>query len=188
MFPKELEFYQRRANVFCGRVKDEIYSDRSALRCEYAASKDPVEFKNRLNLTYKPIAQGEKWGENWESAWFHVTGTIPERFAGKEIALLVNVGGEALIFDTDSPEAARSPMRTPKTVFCSRDPMPQENRSTSGSRARQMNSSDSSSIRTRNSGGSIPRDVSPELWSTAHSPSLNGKSGVFISILKFCFP
>lgn len=101
MFPKELEFYQRRANVFCGRVKDEIYSDRSALRCEYAASKDPVEFKNRLNLTYKPIAQGEKWGENWESAWFHVTGTIPERFAGKEIALLVNVGGEALIFDAD---------------------------------------------------------------------------------------
>ena len=48
MFPRELEFYQRRANVFCERVKDEIYSDRSSLRCEYAATKDPVEFKKRL--------------------------------------------------------------------------------------------------------------------------------------------
>lgn len=101
MFPKEMKFYQRRANTFRDRVRPEIYSDRIDLNCEYAVSKDPVEFKDRLALSYAPLAKDEKWGENWDSAWFHVTGTVPERFAGKEIALLVNVGGEALIFDAD---------------------------------------------------------------------------------------
>ncbi len=101
MFPKEIEFYWRRATVFRDRVRQEIYSDRIDLTCEYAHSKDPVQFQDRLALPYKPLSKGEKWGEDWESAWFHITGTVPERFAGREIALLANFGGEALIFDAE---------------------------------------------------------------------------------------
>ena len=101
MFPKEVEFYWRRANVFRDRVKEEIYSERVDLQCEYACSQDPVKFPDRLALAYKPLRRGEKWGENWESAWFHITGSVPEHFAGREIALLADFGGEALIFDAE---------------------------------------------------------------------------------------
>lgn len=101
MFPKEVEFYWRRANVFRDRVKEEIYSEQVDLQCEYARSQDPVKFPDRLALAYKPLHRGEKWGENWESAWFHITGSVPEHFAGREIALLADFGGEALIFDAE---------------------------------------------------------------------------------------
>ena len=67
MFPKEVEFYWRRANVFRDRVKEEIYSEQVDLQCEYARSQDPVKFPDRLALAYKPLRRGEKWGENWES-------------------------------------------------------------------------------------------------------------------------
>ena len=101
MFPKEVEFYWSRANVFRDRVKEEIYSEQVDLQCEYARSQDPVKFPDRLALAYKPLRRGEKWGENWESAWFHITGSVPEHFAGREIALLADFGGEALIFDAE---------------------------------------------------------------------------------------
>ncbi|MBR4665749.1 MAG: alpha-mannosidase, partial [Lentisphaeria bacterium] len=48
---------------------------------------------------YKPVREGENWGEAWDSAWFHVTGTVPESFAGKELCLRLHVEGEILIFD-----------------------------------------------------------------------------------------
>ena len=101
MFPREIEFYLKRAKTFASRVKAAIHPHAIELNCEYAPSAEPVEFKDRLSLAYAPIRKGEIWGRNWSSAWFHVTGTVPEEFLGKELALLMNIGGEALIFDTE---------------------------------------------------------------------------------------
>ena len=101
MFLKELEFFQRRIRVFHERVKTELCSQRINPHCEYAVSKEPVTFEDRLRLAYKPISAGEKWGESWESAWFHITGTVPGHFAGKELSLLLNTGGESLVFDSE---------------------------------------------------------------------------------------
>ena len=101
MFPREIEFYLMRAKTFASRVKGAIHPHAIELNCEYAPSAEPVEFKDRLSLAYAPIRKGEIWGRNWSSAWFHVTGTVPEEFLGKELALLMNIGGEALIFDTE---------------------------------------------------------------------------------------
>ncbi|MDY5696006.1 MAG: hypothetical protein SPK75_06500, partial [Victivallales bacterium] len=101
MFPREIEFYLMRAKTFASRVKGAIYPRTIELNCEYASSAEPVEFKDRLALAYAPIRKGEIWGRDWSSAWFHVTGTVPEEFQGAELSLLMNIGGEALIFDAD---------------------------------------------------------------------------------------
>ena len=101
MFPREIEFYLKRAKTFAARVKGAIYPRTIELNCEYASSAEPVEFKDRLALAYAPIRKGEIWGRDWSSAWFHVTGTVPEEFQGAELSLLMNIGGEALIFDAD---------------------------------------------------------------------------------------
>ncbi len=101
MFEKEFEFFRNRAAVFKERVRETIYPEYYPLNCRFAVSTEPVSFADRLNLDYRSISPGEKWGESWDSAWFHITGTVPESCAGREIALLFNAGGEALIFDSD---------------------------------------------------------------------------------------
>ena len=77
----------------------DIYPDSVDLLAECAVSRDPVPFKDRLKLHYCPVGEGDVWGRAWESAWFHVTAVVPKSFAGKEVCLRLNTGGELLLFD-----------------------------------------------------------------------------------------
>jgi len=77
----------------------DIYPESVALEAEFAVSRTPVPFRDRLKLQYYPIGEGEVWGRTWESAWFHVSAVVPEAFSGKEICLRLNTGGELLLFD-----------------------------------------------------------------------------------------
>lgn len=99
MFTTEYTLYFKRAEAFREHVKESMYGDSIDLTCEYAVSREPVAFKDRLSLRYQPIHEGEKWGESWESAWLRFTATVPESFEGKELVLLYDTGGESLIFD-----------------------------------------------------------------------------------------
>ena len=92
--------------IFLGRLKalsanhfSDIYPDSIELTAEYACTKEPIPFLNRLELEYQPVREGEIWGEAWNSAWFHLTGTVPDSFAGKILCLRLNVQGEVLTFD-----------------------------------------------------------------------------------------
>lgn len=46
-----------------------------------------------------PAAEGDCWGGLWESAWFHITGKVPEAWAGEPVWFKLELGGEILIFD-----------------------------------------------------------------------------------------
>lgn len=78
----------------------DIYPESMALEAECAVSREPVPFKDRLKLHYQPVGEGEVWGHAWNSAWFHVSATVPESFAGRECCLRLNTGGELLLFDS----------------------------------------------------------------------------------------
>ena len=85
-------------------VKDnsaDIYPEEIDLEAEYAVSAEAVPFADRLKMKYRPVYIGEAWGKAWDSAWFHLTGRIPESFAGKEICLRLNVSGEILLYDAE---------------------------------------------------------------------------------------
>ena len=79
----------------------DIYPESIPLEAECAVTREPVPFKDRLKLHYYPVGEGEGWGRTWESAWFHVSATVPKSFAGKEICLRLNTGGELMLFDAD---------------------------------------------------------------------------------------
>ena len=91
-------FLDRVKALTAGRYR-EMYPESVELAAEYALSKEPVPFRDRLKLNYRPIREGEIWGEAWDNAWFHVAGTVPDSFAGKELCLRLNTGSELLIFD-----------------------------------------------------------------------------------------
>ncbi len=88
-------------NQFIDRVETLILSDFERLTAEFARSKDPIPFEERLALSYLPVKEGDDWGQTWDSAWFHLQGQIPDRWAGHEAVAHLDFNSEALIFSPD---------------------------------------------------------------------------------------
>ncbi len=89
----------KRIENFFNRIKMDILTNPIPMEAEYYSSKDPVKFENRLKTQYLPIKEGVKWGETWDSAWFHIKGKLPDDWKGKDVVARMDFGGEALIFD-----------------------------------------------------------------------------------------
>jgi len=101
MNKKETEVLINRIEKWYNRLPSLFIYDKQVLRAEYAWSKTPVPFSDRLSLDYKPILEGEKWGQKWESAWFHLQGEAPEIWSGKSVAAELDFSGEGLVFGSD---------------------------------------------------------------------------------------
>lgn len=91
--------YKTKIKKFINRLGRIILSETIPLEATFAASKDPVPFPSRLELAYKPITEGEKWGDAWDSAWFELNGTIPTAWKGKKVVAQLDFNGEGLVFD-----------------------------------------------------------------------------------------
>ena len=85
--------------MFSGLWK-EIYTPVGELDIEmYRAKREGVPFEERKNGECLQIKKGDKWGSEWDSAWFHMTGTVPETAKGKKVVLYMDVRGEMCIVD-----------------------------------------------------------------------------------------
>lgn len=78
-----------------------LTADRVPLAAEFAHAKDPVPLKKSMALERRPVAEGEKWGETFESGYFKLAAIVPEAWDGAELVAHLNFGGEALLYDED---------------------------------------------------------------------------------------
>ncbi len=99
MQQKEFEHYLERARRFYNRLERHLFAEQLPLTAEFRHSVDPVPFAQRLDGEYRPIREGERWGDKWESAWFHLTAELPESWANRPLALEISFNGESLLFD-----------------------------------------------------------------------------------------
>ncbi len=83
------------------RLGHEIVAERSPLTAEFAVTAEPVSYDKRVDLQYKPIHCGEKWGELWDCGWFRIRGEVPKAWKGGYVTLNLDFTGEALVFDDD---------------------------------------------------------------------------------------
>lgn len=90
-----------RIRKFQKRMGKSILSNSIPLHGTYRLSKEPIPFIDRLDGKYSEIHKGEKWGETWDSGWFHITGKIPHDWSERKTALHLDFNGEALIFDSE---------------------------------------------------------------------------------------
>ena len=92
------KLYRTKIDQFIKRLEALILSQYELLEAEFANSKDPVPFGERLRLQYQRIEEGQEWGQAWESAWFHLQGRIPEKWQEQEVVAHLDFNSEALIF------------------------------------------------------------------------------------------
>lgn len=53
---------------------------------------EPVSFAQATARDFAPGSVGEPWGPAWGTSWFHLTGTVPEKMAGKTVDVHVDLG------------------------------------------------------------------------------------------------
>ncbi|MDX6356586.1 MAG: alpha-mannosidase, partial [Streptomyces sp.] len=55
---------------------------------------EPVPAEVALRAEYTPFAVGEPWGRPWATTWFRVEATVPERWAGRRVEALIDLGAD----------------------------------------------------------------------------------------------
>ena len=78
-----------------------MYTPVAPLKAVCYRTKEPVTYENRMCGEYKELNIGDEWGEQFDCAWFHFTGKIPESCAGEKVVVAIDVNGEGLIFDDE---------------------------------------------------------------------------------------
>jgi alpha-mannosidase len=98
---KQRKLYTARVEQFTNRLGKKVLSASVEFEATFGHSVEPVYFDKRLDLEYKAIKEGETWGAAWESAWFSLTGTVPEAWAGKAVVAQLNFNSEGLVFSDE---------------------------------------------------------------------------------------
>jgi len=83
------------------RVKNSVYKWVVDLDAEIYTSKEPLPFERRTAGERKAIKAGEKWGDLFDCAWFHLTAKLPDSAKGKKIVYVMDINGEGLVFDNE---------------------------------------------------------------------------------------
>lgn len=81
-------------------ISKSVYAPIATLQVEMWKTREPVPFDERLTGEHRKVAIGESWGELWDCAWFHFKGTVPETAKGAKVVALIDLSGEACIFDS----------------------------------------------------------------------------------------
>ncbi len=102
--PRHEKLYFNRISQAIERVELAIIGKTLPLNVTYWNTGKPIEgtnFDGRLGGEYKPIKEGDTWGNRWDLVWFHITGEVPADFDGKEIQLWINISTEGCVYHAD---------------------------------------------------------------------------------------
>ena len=93
--------YKQGTNVFKDKVEEAIYKKVALLNVNAWVTDEPVNFEQRTTGKNIIVNLEDSWGKLWDCAWFNFKGTVPAEAAGKKVVLLIDISGEACIFDEE---------------------------------------------------------------------------------------
>ncbi|MBQ1090573.1 glycoside hydrolase family 38 C-terminal domain-containing protein [Streptomyces sp. B93] len=89
----------RLKRVLDERIRPAVYPESVPLEVAvWHAPGEPVPVAEGLAAAGQPIEVGARWGAPWGTSWFTVTGTVPERWAGRTVEAVLDLG-----FDENMP-------------------------------------------------------------------------------------
>ncbi len=92
---------QSQIKLAISQVKKAVYAIVGELGITAWVTAEPVPYQVRMTGVKKELQIGSKWGNPWDCAWFHFSGNVPPNAAGKKVALLIDIGGEACLVDRE---------------------------------------------------------------------------------------
>lgn len=102
---KHTQLTLSRINQFIeAQLEPELLGERCPLEADFCAVSHTSEAQVAKFGPLKPVKPGFKWGPAYKVVWFRLRGRIPKSWAGQEVALRADVGGERTLWIKDSPE------------------------------------------------------------------------------------
>ena len=102
--------YRRVERALVERIGTAVWRDRQPLAVSvYDLPGEPVSAVEAIAGEYRPARVGDRWGSPWATSWFHLTGEVPNAWAGGRVELRVDLGfsggpgfqAEGLIYTPD---------------------------------------------------------------------------------------
>jgi len=83
-------------------LQPRVWPDREPLDIEFCPEPHADEKRARSG-PWERVDAGFRYGPAYRTVWFRVRGTTPERFAGGQVGLMAEVGGERTVWKDGSP-------------------------------------------------------------------------------------
>ena len=58
---------------------------------------EPIPAAEAMSRSFEPFEVGQRWGGRWDTTWFRLVASVPNEWAHREVAALVNLGGDQLV-------------------------------------------------------------------------------------------
>ncbi|WP_405986906.1 alpha-mannosidase [Streptomyces sp. NBC_00872] len=113
---------ERIAHFLAARLRPALYTARLPMEVgAWHIPGEPVPVDVALRADYTPFAVGDLWGGPWSTTWFKVRATVPERWAGRRVEAVFDLGfdshAEGLVHDTHgTPLQGLHPLNRSLTV------------------------------------------------------------------------
>lgn len=91
--------YRETAQKKLQKIWEYVYTQVGDLALTAYVTKEPVPFSEKTSGKKKEVRRGDVWGELWDCAWIRCTGRIPAEAKGKRTIALLDIHGEACLFD-----------------------------------------------------------------------------------------
>ncbi|RYG44294.1 hypothetical protein EON79_15205, partial [bacterium] len=100
---KHPDLTQRRIEAFLEHIlRPAVQLDRQPLRIEI--NETPCETQAEAEAgPWTEVGEGYEYGPAYTVFWFRLSGTVPERFAGKTTVVVAELGGERTVWKDNSP-------------------------------------------------------------------------------------
>ena len=83
----------RLGRVLRERIRPAVYPQAVPLQVQAWHTDDgPVEPRAGLAGPYSSASVGDPWGPPWGTTWFHFTGQVPDRWAGRTVEAVIDLG------------------------------------------------------------------------------------------------
>lgn len=89
----------QRVDKFFERLSGKYNIPLAELTCTVYVTKEPVPYAERMSGERKDLRIGDSWGELFDCGWFCFNGQLPEGYAPEELALLIDISGEGLVYE-----------------------------------------------------------------------------------------
>jgi alpha-mannosidase len=97
--PDFKKYTTRQLDTTLHEIENAVYTVVGDLDIHAWCTHEPVPYAERTTGDEKTFKVGNKWGDLFDCAWFHFTGTVPAAAAGQKVVLLLDVNGEMCVFD-----------------------------------------------------------------------------------------
>lgn len=85
-------------------IQDRLLGERLQWEAEILEEPCATQAEAKASKNWKPVHSGHRYGPAYQVFWFRVKGTIPKEWAGHEVALNAETGGERTVWIDNVPD------------------------------------------------------------------------------------